>query len=365
MYSKIALPALCLLILLAVQCGPDKKPKRPPKTHEQAKNLFGIYFTPDSARYTWGMNMSAVINWSDSVETDTISVYFNDSLLSAASFSEQKAVYELTNSLQRLGENHLRIETRYKNKAYRQIARLTLFSDIRPRQQKISVVQTYPHDKTAYTQGLFYQKGYLYEGTGLEGASSLRKVKLETGEVLQKTDAQGQYFCEGITPYNNEIIQLTWRSNTGFVYNAADFKLLRTFTYDSEGWGITTADTLLVMSDGSFRLVFLDPATFKPVKYIDVYDDKGPVRMLNELEYARGRLYANIYQSEEIAEIDITTGRLIARFDCSGLLKPDDMHPRIDVLNGIAYNPQKDVFYITGKNWPKLFEIRIPEKQEI
>ncbi len=221
------------------------------------------------------------------------------------------------------------------------------------------IVNTYPHDENAFTQGLVYYDGYLYEGTGLRSRSSLRRVDLETGKVVQKIDLENKYFGEGITLFEDRLIQLTWVSQIGFVYDRESFEKLQEFTYPTEGWGLTHDGQNLIMSDGSDRLFFLDPETFEEVKQISVSERNEPVEMLNELEYIKGEIYANVWMSERIVRIDPTTGQVLGWIDLSGLRNPALAGNRDAVLNGIAYDSKKDRLFVTGKLWPNLFEIEI------
>lgn len=219
------------------------------------------------------------------------------------------------------------------------------------------VVNIYPHDRNAFTQGLAFENGFLYEGTGLWGHSTLRRVELETGNILKTRQIPGQFFGEGITFYGDEIIQLTWQSNTGFVYDKESFELLQEFNYPTEGWGITYDGKRLIMSDGTSTLYFLDPETFNEIGRIQVSDNDGPVSRLNELEYVQGEIYANVWQTDYIARISPTTGNVIGWIDLEGLLSPEDLGEAVDVLNGIAYDVQNERLFVTGKLWPKIFEI--------
>lgn len=234
---------------------------------------------------------------------------------------------------------------------------LSAASPVVPINYTYTVVNVFPHDRTAFTQGLVYNGGFLYEGTGIVGRSQIRKVDLVTGTVLQSRDLPPPYFGEGITIYAGKIIQLTWLHNIGFVYDKLTFNLLQSFTYPTEGWGITHNGTNLIMSDGTSTLHFLDPVTFAEVGSIDVYDQNGPVTRLNELEYIKGLIYANVWLTERIVMISPTTGQVVGSIDLSGLLSPADIVFPIDVLNGIAYDAKNDRLFVTGKLWPKLFEI--------
>jgi glutamine cyclotransferase len=222
-----------------------------------------------------------------------------------------------------------------------------------------NVVNTYPHDHNAFTQGLVFEDGVLYEGTGRFGQSTLRRVELETGVVLQIRELSAQFFGEGITIYENKIIQLTWKSNIGFVYDKDSFKLLQEFNYSTEGWGITHDGTRLIMSDGTSTLHFLDPQTFEEIGQLEVFDNDGPITRLNELEYIQGEIYANVWLTDWVARIAPETGRVIGWVELGGLLTTEDLSKPVDVLNGIAYDAEADRLFVTGKLWPKLFEIEL------
>ena len=220
------------------------------------------------------------------------------------------------------------------------------------------IIHAYPHDPTAFTQGLIYDGGYLYEGTGLHGQSSLRKVELKTGKVLQIVPLPNPYFGEGITLCQNRLIQLTYQSQRGFIYDR-DFRQIGQFTYPTEGWGITCDENRLIMSDGTAILRWLDARTFKVIKQMSVTDQGRPVIHLNELEYVKGEIFANIWGTDYIARISPASGKVVGWIDLSGLSKQFDKSVPIDVLNGIAYDQQYDRLFVTGKFWPKLFEIRL------
>lgn len=225
------------------------------------------------------------------------------------------------------------------------------------------VVNAYPHDRGAYTQGLVFAHGALYEGTGLEGQSSLRRVDLETGEVLQQRDLPPEFFGEGIAVLGERIFQLTWRSRVGFVYDRQSFELLRQFNYPTEGWGLTHDGQRLIMSDGTATLYFLDPEKLVRTDTLAVRDGKAPVRLLNELEYIEGEIYANVWQTDRIARISPRTGQVLGWIELGGLLSPADRRQQVDVLNGIAYDAAGKRLLVTGKWWPRLFEIEIMPRQ--
>ena len=227
------------------------------------------------------------------------------------------------------------------------------------------VVNSYPHDRNAYTQGLVFQDGILYEGTGLRGGSSLRRVELETGEILKILRLPDHIFGEGIAVYKDNIVQLTWNSKIGFVYDKNSFALLRKFGYSTQGWGITSDGERLIMSDGTSIVRFLDPETYNIVGQIQVRCEKGPVEKLNELEYIKGEIYANVWQSDRIVLIEPDTGKVTGWIDLKGLLTQEGPTKPVDALNGIAYDSEKDRLFVTGKLWPKLFEIKLKIKEDL
>jgi glutamine cyclotransferase len=219
------------------------------------------------------------------------------------------------------------------------------------------VIASYPHDAGAFTQGLVFVDGYLYEGTGRHGESSLRRVELATGEVLLQHDLEPGLFGEGIAAQGGRIIQLTWKSGTGFVYDRETFDLLGIFEYDHQGWGLASDGGRLIVSDGTALLRIWDPETFKEIGQLRVHDDGTEVVMLNELEFVGGELLANIFSSDRIARIDPTSGEVVAWIDLGGLLDPSP--EGAGVLNGIAFDEDGGRLFVTGKYWPRIFEIRV------
>lgn len=216
-----------------------------------------------------------------------------------------------------------------------------------------------PHDRRAFTQGLVFEEGIFYEGTGLYARSSLRKVEPETGAVLQQENLAPNLFGEGITVWGDKIIQLTWKARKGFVYDKNTFEQLKTFSYPTEGWGITHDGSRLIMSDGTATLYFWDPETLGEIGKITVTDSGAPVVRLNELEYIDGEIYANIWQTNRIARINPDTGQVTGWIDLSGLLSAEDVVEPVDVLNGIAFDADNNRLFVTGKLWPKIFEIEL------
>jgi glutamine cyclotransferase len=223
------------------------------------------------------------------------------------------------------------------------------------------IVHVYPHDREAFTQGLQFVDGALYEGTGLNGRSSIRKVELETGKVLQKRSVPEEHFGEGITVWKSDLIELTWQSHVALVYDRTTFEPKKRFPYPGEGWGLTHDGTNLIMSDGSDELRVLDPVTFSEKRRIKVTAAGAPLRNLNELESVKGEIFANIWQTDYVARIAPDTGKVSGYIDLRGLLTPAE-RAKTDVLNGIAYDEKQDRLFVTGKLWPKLFEIKIVKR---
>ena len=222
------------------------------------------------------------------------------------------------------------------------------------------IVGVYPHDSDAYTQGLVFDGGYLYESTGLKGHSSVRKVDLLTGDAIVRHNLAPTYFGEGIAILDGRLLQLTWRSNRGFVYDLDELRPLATFDYPTEGWGLTHDGERLIMSDGTARLYFLDPGTFETVDSISVTDGAAPLDKLNELEYIDGLVYANVFQTARVAVIDPVTGLLVDSLDLSQLVEAERaLTQSAGVLNGIAYDPDQQRLFVTGKNWRRLYAIRL------
>jgi glutamine cyclotransferase len=226
---------------------------------------------------------------------------------------------------------------------------------------RYEVVNAFPHDPDAFTQGLVFHDGKLFESTGKEGKSSVRQVELETGKVLRKVDLDSRFFGEGLTLLQGKLYQLTWEDQLGFIYDARTFEKLGEFNYEGEGWGLTDDGAQLIMSDGSSQIRFLDPTKFHLTKTIAVSYQNRPVNEINELEYINGEIYANIWHKNQIARISPQTGQVIGWIDLSGLMPSNEIHDEQAVLNGIAYDSGTGRLFVTGKLWPRLFEIRLKQ----
>ncbi len=224
------------------------------------------------------------------------------------------------------------------------------------------VVNSFPHDPAAFTQGLVFYDGALVESTGLERQSTLRRVELQSGKVLQKVDVPPYFFAEGLTLFGGKLYQLTWKGEKGFIYDPETFKKTGEFAYEGEGWGLTHDGESLILSDGSAQLRFIDPNTFQVRRTINVNDRGRPVEELNELEYVKGEIYANVWHQNRVGRVDPKSGRVVGWIDLTGLLRPGETSDPEAVLNGIAYDERGDRLFVTGKLWPKVFEIRLKQK---
>ena len=221
------------------------------------------------------------------------------------------------------------------------------------------VVRAWPHDRQAFTQGLLFRDGRLLESTGLNGRSSLREVEVATGRIVKQVAVPREYFAEGLAVIGAKAFQVTWQNGKGFIYDADTFQAQGEFAYTGEGWGLTSDGRALILSDGTNKIRFLDPATFAVTRTIEVTAQGKPLDQLNELEYIRGEIFANVWQTEHVVRIDPATGRVRGLIDFAGLLPPQERTPETNVLNGIAYDAAGDRLFVTGKLWPKIFEVRL------
>jgi glutamine cyclotransferase len=286
----------------------------------------------------------------------------NETIFTSDKFQDH-FIYEMNTTGLSMGLHHISTELFFDGKTEINTTSILVTSNIVPSKYSYLIRNKFPHDINAYTQGLEFYKGELYEGTGLNGKSELRHISLRTGTVIKNKKLDAQYFGEGITILDDKIYQITYQSNKGFVYDLKTFDLIKEFTYATEGWGLTHDESHLIMSDGTNKIYFLDKETFERKREMEVYDNIGPVYMLNELEYINGEIWANIYLTQEIIRIDSKTGKVTARINCSGIFDPSTVTHKTDVLNGIAYDEITKKIYLTGKLWPNIFEVEFLNEQ--
>lgn len=348
--KKHNLLAFILLGAAVVSCG---------NSEEEKKNFFSIDTTGLKQQYQPQETLPLSVTNAKEKAIDSV-VYFINNKKIGTSVNNKKLDFALNN--QKFGYQDIKALVYFEGENIETTGRVELVSNVTTKQLKYELVNTYPHDVTSYTQGLEFYRDTLVEGTGQYKESKLRKVNYKTGAVYKSIDLEQRFFGEGITILNNKIYQLTWKEKTGFVYNADNLKKEREFTYfkDIEGWGLTNDGKDLYMSDGSEKIWKLDPETLKELDYVNVYTKGSKIKAVNELEWVDGKIYGNIYQMSAIAVIDPKTGAVEGVLDLSELDKKVT-NPERDVLNGIAYNPKTKTFFVTGKRWNTMFEIRIKE----
>jgi glutamine cyclotransferase len=350
-----------LIILLGItlsNCGSKKSGENSIFTFDDSKL---------EAQYKPQETLKIGILNSNSKVVDSVIYFVNDIKIDAKKGLE-KLNFDLKN--QKLGYQNLKAIVYFEGENSVATTRIELVSNVQPKSLKYTIVNTYPHDIEAYTQGLEFYRDTLYEGTGngqgasgKRGISSLRKTDYRTGKVYKKVELAEQFFGEGITILNNKVYQLTWQNNEGYVYNADTFNKEKTFQYPEqmEGWGLTTDGKVLYMTDSSETIHLLDPETFKELDHINVYSLENKIKAVNELEWIDGKIYGNVYQKDAIAIINPKTGAVEGIINLADLEKKITKLPDTDVLNGIAYNPKTKTIFVTGKNWDKMFEIKVSE----
>lgn len=310
-----------------------------------------------------GETFRVEVSVNDLEKVNSLKVFLKDSVIFEGKPTKENYLFEVNTQTWSVGTNQISLEaTTIDKKTKRDNRIVKILADVYPKEYTAEVITVYPHQTTSYTQGLEFDSGQLYEGTGSQGntgISMVAKVDYKTGVIEERKELDQNFFGEGITILNDELFQLTWQENTCFVYDKNTFKELKEFSYNGEGWGLCNDGEFLIMSDGSERLYFRDPNNFGLEKVIEVYSNEGPVKALNELEFINGKIYANIYQSDYIVVIDPETGIVEKRIDAS--LIALDHRKNGEVLNGIAYLPESKQLFITGKNWPSLLEIGLVE----
>lgn len=356
--KKSVFPLVLVFCLFVTFLSCSNKPKR------SRKPVSTILIQPTKKNYVFGETISVEVKTKvRNGEIDNIRVFYKNQLIKESTDLEFTVQNVQLNSV---GNNNFRVvATKTDSVNNSRIKTIPVVSDIAPEKYTYQVVNNFPHLTTSFTEGLEFYDGFLYEGTGNNGESDLMKINLQTGKVLQKYSLNEIYFGEGITILNDKIYQLTYKAQKGFVYNLSDFALVDSFHYSSrEGWGLTNDGTNLIMGNGTHTLTWINPENFSQIKTLQVANNTGLVNFINELEYIDGKILANIYTTNTIIEIDPETGKVLKEINMAGIL---DMYTnasdKIDYMNGIAYDHNNDRLFVTGKWWPKLFEIKLIESE--
>lgn len=355
-----------LIAICFHSCTENKNQKEVAEDPLSSRGLIAIQ--PISSPVTLGNSIPISGQWLDKTQQyDSLLLLINGQKAGSLGFdSTGNFSFSWNSGLGNVGTQVAQVQAFFHGKELQMAsATFQLKSDIVPENLSFQLAQTLPHNPQSFTQGLEWSGKKLYEGTGLHGKSAVMEIQAETGEAKVKIDLEQDYFGEGITVVNNLLYQITWQNKTGFVYKLPELKKVNSFTYATEGWGLSHWQGNLIMSDGSNRLYILDPQTFSRKKIIEVWDNKGPVDALNELEMIDGYLFANKYQTDQIVKIDPENGKVMGYLDLSGILKDSDRTGEEDVLNGMAWNAEEKLLYVTGKNWPKMFAIRLTKKKTI
>ena len=356
--------ALCILLTCSCKQDPGRNSGTDSNVILKTESQSLVINNPeDNSSFTIGQDVSIGYSFQDSLKiADSVIYRMNGKKLSSQSKPYQPFQWDSQNELP--GVKNITLTAYYSDSTIEsRHVKISLLSDIKPQLYSVKVISSYPHDINAYTQGLLFEDGILYEGTGQTGQSTLRKVKLETGESIKVLNLPPDIFGEGLASVGKYLYQLTYKSNLAFVYDKNTFELVNKFNFPmKEGWGLTYDGNNLLMTDGTENIYFLDPNYFTEVKHITVYDDKGPVVNLNELEYIKDEIWANVYTTDTIVRIEPSTGKVTGKIVVKDVLRQEDYHSKIEVLNGIAYDKEKDRLFITGKYWPKLFEIKLIKK---
>ncbi|SNR83790.1 glutaminyl-peptide cyclotransferase [Flavobacterium sp. ov086] len=340
-----------LLGITLIGCGDTKKGEN---------SLFNIDDSAFPAHFLPQESISIGILNPNSKEIDSVTYFINDKKVGSTKGSE-KFKFDLKD--QRLGYQYLKATVYFGSDSSDATKRVELVSNIEPKLLKYKVINTYPHDKKSFTEGLEFHNDTLYESTGQEGASYLRKYDYKTGKIFKQIDLDKKYFGEGITFINGKLFQLTWQNKTGFIYDAKTLKLEKTFAYDKEieGWGMTNDGKYIYQTDKTEKIWKMDPATQKMIDYINVYSGSSKIKAINELEWINGKIYTNVWFKDAIAVVNPTSGAVEGILNMSDLRKSMPDVTTEDVLNGIAYNPKTKTIFVTGKNWSKMFEITVSE----
>jgi len=350
--SIIKLLVVTVLVILINSCGNGSETK---------KDLFTLTIKNQKKSYTLSDELNVLLLNKKNILIDSVIYSLNSERISSADAINETSIPLIDH---KLGKRALKVEIYSEGNMYEASQEITILSSKTPKLYTYKILETYPHDITAYTQGLEFKNDTLYESTGLRKKSSLRKTDYKTGEVLQKIPLADSYFGEGLTIFNNKIYQLTWQENTGFIYNLSDLKKTGTFVYgkSKEGWGLCNDGNLIYKSDGTEKIWTLNPETLAEIDYIELYTNTSKIPNVNELEWVDGKIYANIYERDAIAVVNPKNGAVEGVIDLSDLKAKVTQHPELNVLNGIAYKGEENVLYITGKNWDKMFKIEVEIK---
>jgi glutamine cyclotransferase len=344
---KLKLFAFIALGVISNSCKEDEN---------ALKNLFSIENASIKPILKLEESIDLVLQNKENKTIDSVVYYINEKRVGSVKGNE-KLPFALKN--QKLGNQSIKALVYFESKNIDISTSFSIYASQEPKILNYSIVTTYPHDINAYTQGFEFYNGTLLEGTGQYKESTLRKTDYKTGKITEQIKLEDKYFGEGITVLKDKIYQLTWKEKTGFIYDAKTFKLEKTFSFETEGWGITNDGEKLYMSDGSEKIYTLDPNTLKVVDYISVYTAGSKIESINEMEWVNGKIWANVYQKDVIAVINPKTGAVENVINCADLKTKVTQHPEIDYFNGIAYNPSTKTYFVTGKNWDKTFEIKI------
>jgi glutamine cyclotransferase len=356
---------LSLILILTASFSCKKNNPTTKKTNENnISNFTSFKYKAKISIIQKKLKTGDIVNWKflsdDKQKTDSFVVFVDNNRIKSFTNKNFSDSFDTKNF--KVGHHKISVEIFKGNNSTEISKNFILFSNIQPKQQTYKIIKVFPHDRNAYTQGLVYDNGILYESTGLETKSTLRKEKLQTAEVLYSITIPNNFFGEGITILNNKIYQITWQDHVGFVYDKDNFRVISEFNYNTEGWGLATDGTKIFMSDGTNKIYFLDPTTLTQTGYIEVYDNKNPINLLNELEFINGILYANVYTKNFIVTIDPNNGKVLSKIDFTGILPNSLRTQNTDVLNGIAYDKKLNRIFITGKNWPRLYQVKIIDK---
>lgn len=344
---KVKLFAFIVLGIISTSCKDDEN---------ALKNLFSLENSTIKPILKLEESIDLVLQNKENKTIDSVIYYINEVKIGSVKGNE-KLPFALKN--QKLGNQTIKALVYFEGQNIDLVSGFSIYASTEPKILNYKIVNTYPHDINAYTQGFEFYNGVLLEGTGQYRESTLRKTDFKTGKVIEQIKLEDKYFGEGITVLKDKIYQLTWQEKTGFVYDAKTFKLEKTFSFETEGWGITNDGEKLYMSDGTEKIYILNPESLKVEDFINVYTSGSKIDSINEMEWINGKIWANIYQKDVIAIINPKTGTVEHVINCSELKSKVTQHPEIDAFNGIAYNPTTKTYFVTGKNWDKTFELTI------